>query len=552
MGARNVRLATKLRLKQRIGQVLLQHYLGLLWRWSWLIALSAFLAAQTATMLLAASDPVYSASTTLLISQAPVAGVALDFNALRASESLARTYVELLRQRPVMEAVSNNLQLGIDADRLANKVSIDLIPNTQLIQLTVEDSNPQRAADIATEIVSVFGMQNQERQARRYAASKGNLEEELARIQTEISVAQAELESFSGTTAPDELAKQNQLQALIAQYSSSYATVLNSFEAVRLAEAQTTSNLEVVEPAEPAAISAQLDNTGKVILAAVLAALVVFGLIVLVDYFDDSVRSSQEVESLVGVETLAAIGRILGSSEPNKLIPITQARSGLAEAYRLLRTNIEFMTDDKPFHSITITSSEPLEGKSLTTANLAIVLAQTGKRVILVDTNLRRPTLHEFFGKSNHRGVTTFLLQSGDGLITDYLLPTGVDNLRLLSAGPSSTNPAELIGSKRMGDLVEALKAQADIVLFDSPSLLVAVDAMLLARLCDASLLVVLARVTRADALRKAKSRLAQTGTPILGVVLNSVKTSQKNSYPSYYLSEGQRKRNVLQPLWTR
>lgn len=534
--------------------MILQQYVRLLMRWWWLIVLSAGVAGAAAYLLSREMAPIYAASTTLLINPAPVTNAALDLDTLRASTSLGRTYSEMLRRRPVLEAVIADLQLTSSARELAQNVTVTLIPNTQLIMVTVEDTDPQRAADIANGIVRAFTAQNQVRQAQRYTLSKESLEQELIRLQSEISLAQTRLTSLRTAPVPAP-AEQNRLQALIAQYTSSYATVLNSFEAVRLAEAQATDNLEIVEEAQAETTPQRPTATQNALLAALLGALVALGIAVLIDYLDDSIRSSEEVERLINVDTLATIGRISGTTQPEKLVTLTKPYSEIAEDYRLLRTKIEFAIMDKGIRTLMVTSSDEREGKSIILANLAIALAQTGKRVILVDTNLRRPTLHEFFGLANMSGGITTLLQdeatgadyltpSGinhlrlqqlrERLVSEQLVPTHVANLCLLTSGPLPANPAELLGSQLMLEIIEELKTQADVVLFDSPPVLAVVDAMLLARVCDMTLLVVQAGVTRAAALRKAKEQLLQAGANLAGVVLNGVATSHRSYQQPY------------------
>jgi capsular polysaccharide biosynthesis protein len=160
----------------------LREYVRLLRRWSWLILLGAVVAGAIAYLISRQMVPIYAASTTLLSTQVNAIGSSPDFDSLRASESLARTYVELMRKRPVLEAAIANLNLQMDTGELADNLTVRVIPNTQLMTLMVEDTDPVRAASIANELVRVFIAQNQERQAQRYAASKQSLERELARI----------------------------------------------------------------------------------------------------------------------------------------------------------------------------------------------------------------------------------------------------------------------------------------------------------------------------------------------------------------------------------
>jgi capsular exopolysaccharide synthesis family protein len=516
----------------------LRQYVRILWRWAWLIVLAAVLAGSIAFVASQLTVPIYEASTTVLINQAPASSASPDYNSLLASERLAMTYSELLRKRPVLEAVITNLKLNTDPKTLVEHIRVNTVRDTQLIELTVEDISPQRAADIANEIVRVFSQQNREQQASRYADSKQNLLQELAKVQADVDRTQARLDEIKTPTTPGQVAEQERLQALLAQYRSSYTTLVDSFEQVRLAETQATDDVRVVEPAQPPGAPVRPRILMNTLLGAIVGAMLAVGMVFLIEYLDDSVKSSDQVEGLIGVSTLATIARIDGSEPPDKLVTVTTTRSPTAEAYRILATNIEFSAVDTPIRTIVVTSSGVREGKSTTVANLAIAIAQTGKRVILVDTDLRRPSLHKFFGRTNLRGLTTALLQHKVDPTSDYLVLTAVDNLRLMPSGPLPPNPPELLGSQRMNELIEELKSHADVVLFDSPPLLGIVDATLLAHASDATLLVVLAASTRTEALTHAKDQLVQSGAHLLGVVLNHVSVRPGKYYDYYYYSQ--------------
>jgi len=171
------------------------------------------------------------------------------------------------------------------------------------------------------------------------------------------------------------------------------------------------------------------------------------------------------------------------------LITLTDPRSPVAEAYRALRTNLMFYSLDEPLRSLAVTSPAAHEGKSTVVANLAVTLAQGGNRTILVDCDLRKPEQHTLWGLPNDRGLTTMLLDS-DAMQNPALQSVGVDNLQVLTSGPLPPNPADVIGSRRMDDVIDALKAKADYVIFDSPPVLAVTDAALLGHKVDGIVLV--------------------------------------------------------------
>ncbi len=419
--------------------------------------------------------PVYESSTTLLVN-APVGGSAqLSDTGLDLTERLLGTYAELLVKQPVLDQVIQNLDLNTSPGSIAGRVKVSVMPNTLLLTITVEDTNPQRAADIANEMVRVLN--------------------------------------------------QNERDLLD-----------NPFVAYRNA-------LHVIEFAQPRLKPIRPQTTQNAALAAFAGAVLAVGIALLIEYLDETVKTSEDIRRLTGLPTLASIASIKGSEPSAKLITASDPRSPISEAYRMFLAHIEFSHVDHTVHSILVTSGEPGEGKSTNAANLAVALAQTGKRVLLVDMDLRRPTLHKFFRHPNTFGVTTALQRQDGEDLSGHIIETSIENLALMPSGPLPINPARLFGSRQMVDLIEELKSQGDIVLFDSPAALMAVDAILLARACDSVLMVVQAGSTRADVVTRTRDLISQSSVYILGVMLNNVPRSRSGAY--YYDDEGQRKRRI-------
>ncbi len=213
----------------------------------------------------------------------------------------------------------------------------------------------------------------------------------------------------------------------------------------------------------------------------------------------------------------------------SQLVALRDPRSPAAEAYRALRTNIQFSSLDKPLRTILTTSTAPDEGKSTTVANLAITIAQSEQRVILVDCDLRRPTLHTLFGLPNDEGLTSLMLQEGGRV---PLQKTEVPGLMVLTSGPLPPRPADILGSRRMEAVIAQLREHADIVLFDTPPVNAVTDAAVLATKVDGVLLVFRAGATRRDRAGEARRLLDKVNANIVGVVLTDVK--QEDGY-SYY-----------------
>ncbi len=201
------------------------------------------------------------------------------------------------------------------------------------------------------------------------------------------------------------------------------------------------------------------------------------------------------------------------------IVALTNAQSPQAEAYRSLRTNLDFYSLENPLHTLLIASPEPDDDKTKVVANLGVISAQAGKRVILVDADMRRPRLHEVFGLANDRGLATALAEDAGEL---PIFNTQVENLRILPAGPTPVNPADLLASARMNDVLDQLKHMADVILFDAPPLVAVTDGALLAAKVDGVLLVARAGQTRRELVEKAKDILQKVKANLVGAVLTN------------------------------
>ena len=218
---------------------------------------------------------------------------------------------------------------------------------------------------------------------------------------------------------------------------------------------------------------------------------------------------------------------------PGILVAEAAPKSPAAEAYRTLRTNIQFAGLDRPCRTVVITSATPSEGKTTTAANFGVVCAQAGSRVCLVDADLRKPSLHHVFGMDNQRGLTTALLEGKP--LADVAVPTRVPGLSVVVSGPLPPNHAELSASQRMRDLLETATRDFDLVLCDSPPVLSVSDAVALSAQCDGVILVVRVGGVATAAVRRAAEQIDAVKGRILGVLLNRVDMRRNGYYADYY-----------------
>ena len=310
-----------------------------------------------------------------------------------------------------------------------------------------------------------------------------------------------------------------------------------------------TGSVSVVEPATVPTIPVKPQVTLNMVLGLIAGLVVAAGLVLLMEYLDDTVKSEQDAERMAGLTTLGMVARF-GRRKSRQPVSGYGSRSPAAEAYRAIRTSVQFATMDRPGQVLLVTSPNAGDGKSTTAANLAVTMASAGKRVVLVDADLRKPSLHQVFNLENRVGLTSALL-SGNGM-RSCIMPSGFDNLSVLTSGPLPPNPSELLSSSRMRGLMEAMRREADVVILDSPPALVVTDATLLAALADATILVAEAGRTRSAALRRAVDGLSRATDRLLGVILNKMSRRGSPAYYHYYADDSARKRKSSRARATR
>jgi len=514
----------------------IRQYFNLVWRWLWLILLGAVVAGGTAFLVSRAQEPIYQATAVLLITEGDVAG-GNDFTAFQLSERLAKSYIERLNNYEVLAEAIANVGVDLDPDDLREDfLQVKLLNNSQLIELSVEHPDPQTAAALANEIPTVFAKRNMAQQLQRFSSSKSNLETELSQIEAELAAAETALETAraGGETSQDTL---DQLTNNVARLRDTHSQLLRSYEDIRIAEARSLNNLIIDEaarvPNEPVRPRILLNT----VLATVVGAMLALGVVFLVEYLDDTIKDPDEIERAVGLSTLGIITRFgkWGAKQNHRsdaLVMVNEPRSPVSEAYRQLRTNIQFVSVSRQLKTILVTSANAGEGKSTTAANLAVAMAQAGHKVILVDTDLRLSKVHELFHISGSRGLTDLLMSDGED--ESFLQPGPVDNLRILPCGMQPPNPAELLGSQRMKDVTAWLTEQADYVILDGPPILAVTDSTLLAQFVDTCLLVAYSGSTRYEALAIAVNHLKAVEGHIAGVLLNGVHP-RRNGHYAYY-----------------
>ena len=510
----------------------LRRYLVILWHWAWLLALAAVVGGVTAYIFNTRIPSTYQASTTVRIIEAPSSQLN-DYYTIYLSERLAETYAELMTKSPVLQGVIDELAIDLSVNSLKTMVTSKLVENTSLIEIQVTDIDARRAADIANTLVVVFAEQNQSLQASRYADSKLSLEEQLSAIDQQIQDANAALILLDAESERDQ-PEINRLNTSLAQYRQTYAMLLQSYEQVRLAEAQATSSVVQVEPAVAPRTPVGPKILNNTALATIAGIIIAGAVAILIETLDDTLRDPEDVQRILGIPILGIIAR--HASEGNLPVSLFTPRAPVVEAFRALRTNVHFASVDRPLHTLLVTSPSPSDGKSTVAANLAVTLAQNNHTVVLLDGDLRRPKIHKFLNVSNRQGVSDLFMMP-KVILDGSLHLTAQECLYALPSGPLPPNPSELLGSEKMAEILRQVQEKAEIILIDTPPLLAVTDAAVLARRVDGVLLVIKPGVTKMAACRQAVDQLRRAGANLLGAVLNDVVVDNSRYY--YYRYKG-------------
>ncbi|MBE7474468.1 MAG: hypothetical protein DPW09_18485 [Anaerolineae bacterium] len=532
---------------------IIQYLKGAL-RWWWLILLSTTIAAVASYLASTQQPRIYQTTTTILVGQV-IQKANPDGSDFALTEQLAESYAQIARRQPVLQATVDALGLDMGWQDLQWRVNAYSIPRTQLLGITVQDISPERAVAIADEIAHQLILQSPASPNNKARQDRGQfvqnqlveLEGRIQKAQEQVKELQAKLDTaLSAREIKDLQAQIADLETLTDKWQTTYTGLLDFLQG-----GDSPNYLTVIEPAQLSSTPISPNVKLNVLLAAAVGFVLAVGAALLLEYLDNTFKSVDDLGTSLGLTALGSIERISGNDYKDKLITVHDLFSPTAESYRLIRSNIQFMSVDQPTKSMVITSSNPGEGKSMTAANLAIIMAQAELKTILVDADLRRPTLHKVFGAPNLGGLTD-LLRSPEFELNSYMKNTGIENLQLLTSGPLPPNPAELLGSQRMAQLVQLLEEMADVIIFDSPPVLAVTDALVLAKRTDGVIMVTQANRTRRDVTKEALKRLNQVTANLLGIILNQVPRGGGGQYAQYYSRSGQRPVHSRQSSWWR
>jgi non-specific protein-tyrosine kinase len=572
--------------------------LELLRRNLWLLLLGLLLSGGAAYAFSYYQTPIYEAGTQVMVTRSSSEGPVSDLTQALNSQQISQTYVELLSQQWVRDAVAGRVGGEIDE----KQVQISAATNTQILNLTVEDPDPARAASIADTLVDVLIEQNESIQAARYTEAEAGLDQQIGQVESQIGEAQAALdqanaaalvaqlarltENMSATQAqidvleaeivalesletPDVEALQSRKEQLVdrqvllsgyerayttllinekvaeatpeitrleknlALYQQIYLNLLSNRETVRLERMQNMPNVVQLNPAIASAEPVRPRTLLNTILGALAGLVLAVALVFLRDMLDTTLKTPEQIERTMGLPVLGFVAEMqLPGKSPEQIYVARQPRSPVSEAFRALRTNLEFASVQKPIRTLLVTSPGPTEGKTTVAVNLAAILSQGERRVALVDADMRRPRVHRLIGLPNRTGLSDLFRTE----TKPFSIMRGKDDLphlMVVTSGSLPPNPAELLGSHRMDRILEDLKSTVDMIVIDTPPSLVA-DAQVLATKVDAVLFVIRPGVTQAESARASLEMFKRAGVRLVGVVMNRIPRSRNHYYGGY------------------
>lgn len=516
-----------------MGSLALDKYVRVALRSWWLLVLCAGTAGVVAYST-TTTEAVYGATTTLVV------GRSLQANpteaSLQGSHLLALSYADLALRQPILQPVADMLDLEGGWRNLRDQVEPNAVIDTPFLEIAAKGSSPTEAQTIANEVAR----QLVEIQASVNRAGTEGLEREqfirdqLRMLEVKIDDAENRVaEAQSALSRPLPLDQEQSLKAevrsleqLITMWQQSYATLGGFLQGGE----QESPPLSILSPAVADLTPDTPQRYGRTAAAAFIGLL--FGLvgITLWDRFRDTVKSEIDVTEELGLTLLGAVRKVGGRRPLNRLFTAEGTSVRAAEDYRIIRSNLMFASNSQAVRSILVTSPPGSGGRSTTVANLGSVMAAAGLKTILLDADLRRPTLHELFGLPKTPGLGDFL-QSSDVDIKDIEFSTPIENVYVITSGAPLHNPSDSLDSPRMTALLASLTTAADVVIIDSPPMLAVADAVELATHVDGVILVLDAGQTGRAIARKSVAALRFTGARILGAVLNRVPNRPTYAY---------------------
>ncbi|MEZ4706364.1 MAG: polysaccharide biosynthesis tyrosine autokinase [Caldilineaceae bacterium] len=518
----------------------------------WLIVLISLAAAGAGYGISKSQTPIYEATTTVMVGQL-IQTDELSRTNLLTNEVLAKTYTDMALRQPVLQRVADSLELAVSWRDLKKQVEPKTVEGAQLFQITAHADTPEDARAIADEVVrQLMLLRPEDNRNGAIPIDPEATQQQLANLKTKIALGRERLQTLESTSAAsfeyqsiDQVSALQEtidtLKGLLTTWETEYTQIATNGDVT-----VQGSLLTVVEAAQIRLTPIFPRTKLNVVLAAAVGLLTALGLVLLLEFRDTTLKSPDDVQHALGVPVLGAINKISGRSPQEKLLLAQDASSSITEAYRIIRSNLEFITTGQQAKTIVVTSPVSGQGKSTTVANLGIVMAYAGYRTIIVDADLRQTIPAPALQIASSIGLTK-AVESAEDALDSKLIDTKVHNLQVLTGGNPPINPAEFLSSQKMRKLLTNLGEMADVVIFDSPPLLGLSDAAILANRADGVLLVVEADQTDLGVARQAVAILNQANANVIGAILNRGRAA-----PQHYAATNRKMLPITSPVAVR
>jgi non-specific protein-tyrosine kinase len=499
----------------------LNKYIFPLRKWWWLVAASTLIATVFSSLSVMRQPTVYQARTTLLIGTT-INNPNPTGNELSLGQQLAAAYADLANREIIRNSTKNALGMNGLPEYIARA-----IPNTQLIEIVVNDIDPARAQRVANELAAQLillgpiSAQSEEKGRQDFIDQRlNNLEQQIGETEAEIEKLQEEL---GNTFSAQQI---NDIQDQIASLQSKLNTMENTYGLLLANTEQGAINtLTIIESAKLPTNPIGPMKGLTILLAAAVGFVLAAGEAYLLEFLDDSLKSPDAVMRMFSAPIIGRIFEQPDRTNENRLYDADNPHHPLTEPFRTLRTVIDFADMDQPLKTILVSSPDVGDGKTSVSVNLALTIAQKDKKVILLDADLRKPKIHEILQLPNEKGLADLVYARAAP--EDFVK---VRNVAVLTAGVMPPDPARLLSSEKMRQFLSELKEDADVVIIDGPPLFVS-DAMILASQVDGVLLVVRPTHTRRSLSKVAMDHIKLAGARVVGIVLNRIPLSGADYY---------------------
>jgi capsular exopolysaccharide synthesis family protein len=494
----------------------LRDYVRVLRARKWLILVSVIVVTLGAIGLSLRQEPTYSAVAEIVVAQQNTGlttlGVAQPDASYQPGRDEVQTQVEVIHSRRIASLVLEELNSNTTIDSLLQRVTVSADTGTNVVSIAAIDSSAARAATIANLFAEKYIAWSRDNQRASIQAAAADVEQRLAQAKMQIS-------QLDDTASGSNAATADRVESEAAR--SLYVTLADRLEELRIAEQLTTGKGSILATAVPDPSPSAPDHRRDATLGLALGLLVGLGIAFGVEQLDTRIKSADDAGAVSGLPVVARIPleKGVGKEKRKHLTLLDRPDSPAAEAYRMLRNNLDYLNIDKDIKAVLVTSAAPREGKSTVAANLAVVLSQAGHKVMLVACDFHVAGMEQFLQLSPTAGLSDVL--AGTWNVSQVAQkPEGYDHLWVLAAGPLPPNPTELLRSAAMGRLMADLRGLVDWVILDSAPVLATAEAAAVVRWVDGVLLVTRAGVSERDALRASCEQLRSVGARILGLAV--------------------------------